>query len=86
MTKNVILDLEIDLSKWTMKDLTAFTKAMSENDYAAVAPIASKAITRWPFDGDVSEAETWENLSIPAFASVLKTVRKAVEQVFAEGN
>lgn len=84
--KNVTLDLAIDLNLWTMKDLTAFTTAVSANDYEAAAPIAAKAITAWPFEGAVGDVATWEKLSIVSVAAVLKTVRKAVEQVFAEGN
>lgn len=79
-------DLSIDLNKWTMKDFTSFTKSVSESDFETVAPLAAKAITSWPYEGEPSEPATWDVLSMVQVAHILNVVRKAVELVFSEGN
>lgn len=84
MAKEV--SIVVDLNYWTMQDLQNFTAAVSANDFEAIAPLAAKAITQWPYEGDVGSPETWAKLPLPAVAKTLKTVRKAVESVFAEGN
>lgn len=75
-----------DLKNWTMADFEAFGKAFAEKDYAKQAELYSRIVVEWPFEVDPRDPQSWEKLNLVDMASTIRAVRKAVENLFAEGN
>lgn len=78
--------VEVDISKWRMRDRITFTEIATRNDSESIDYLIEKGvITRWSFEGSPADRDAWLNLELEDFSFALRAVLSAAQERFQKG-
>ncbi len=78
--------VEVDISKWKMRDRLAFNEIATRSDSETIDYLIEKGvITRWSFEGSPTDRDAWLNLELEDFGFILRAATNAAQERFRQG-
>lgn len=76
----------VDMRSWRMKDYRKFMSATQDNSFEGMFELLTKVVKSWPFAGDPSVAESYDELTMDEWLAVTKAVGASLTDQFSQGN
>lgn len=76
----------VDIKAWRMKDYRRFMKATEANDFDGMFESLALAVKEWPFAGNPTQPEAYDELTMDEWLEVTRAVSAAMSNQFSQGN
>lgn len=73
---------EIDLKGFKVKQYRQFYRIIATNNVDGLIALLGGRVTAWPFEGDPTDDDAWDELELGQFREALEMVGRAINNIF----